>query len=228
VPYPLTTHLSFGFFMDIYFLFRFSPFILLIVIFLIFTSIFRSIYMLTKNIIPIEVLSFPLSLCTTDEFVEIQSKVKTFTEALFKGDMLVELTLNEHELNCLANKGKVLELYPTKTRHYKHYKLESNLILFESLTYPFPLSFKGFTTTTRSINISMESGKLNGIITSISQNGWKFRFGKTSYKFNGGSLFHDIFYINGVAELDDIVSRIDSMRVQDNSIRFVSKLITTL
>jgi hypothetical protein len=217
--------------MDISLLFGFSQVsILFVIVFVIFIPIFRSLYMQSKNIIPIEVLSFPFSTCSNDEFDEIRNKVKIFTEGLFTGDKLVELTLNEYELNCLASRGKGLEIYPIKTRSYDYYKLEGNSIILKSLTYPVSVSFsfKGFTTTTRSINIAIENGNLNGMMTSISQNDWKFSFGKTSYNFNGWRLFHDIFYINRVTELDDIVSRIDSMRVQDNSIRFVSKLITTL
>jgi hypothetical protein len=197
-------------------------FILLVIVFVMFFSIFRSLYRQSKNIISSEVLSFPFSTCTQDEFVEIRNKVKTFTEILFKGDNSVEFTINEYELNCLASRGKGLQLYPLKTRNYDHYKLENNSIIWKSLTYPVP-GLKDYDITTKLIQISIFNGNLNGLITSIPQNNWDLNFGNRSDKFNGWRLFNDIFYIDRVSELDGIVSKLESMQVQDKSIRFVSK-----
>jgi hypothetical protein len=196
-------------------------FILLVIVFVVFIPLFRLIYRQSNNIIPDNVLTFPFTYCDKHILEDIHENVRIFTENLRNGKQ-VELKLSEFELNCLANRGRGADFYSPKIKHYDHYKLEDNLITWERLSYP-SINYDGFLITKRSITLSLIHGKLEGSMTSIAENGWKFRFGKTDYKFNGWKLFKDIFDISSVDEMDNIVSKLKNIYIQNNSIQFISK-----
>ncbi|MFM7887310.1 MAG: hypothetical protein ACKPCM_11600 [Pseudanabaena sp.] len=180
------------------------------------------LYRQLNCIVPKEVLSFPFTTCETSEFQQIFTKIKDFKESISKGFQVSELALSEYEINALANGGRGLLIMAPKIMHYCHYTLDKNSINRKDLTYPDASSIRGCMVMIDSIQISIENGKLNGSITRISQNDWKPIFGR-SRQFNGWMIFRDIFYINELSEIDDIVSQLESIQIEEKYIRFVPK-----
>jgi hypothetical protein len=195
----------------------------LLIGFTVYVPLFLQLYRQINCIIPSEVLSFPFTVCEEEELQQIQKKVKDFMGSLLENNQTNELTLGEYELNSLTNKGQGFEVMAPKIKRYTHYTLESNYITQKNLTYP-SFGYKGYDISINSIKISIEDGKLNGSLTRISQNGRKIPFG-ISGRFNGWMIFRDIFYINELDEIDKIVSKLESIQIEEKCIKFVPKRI---
>ncbi|WP_055075639.1 hypothetical protein [Pseudanabaena sp. 'Roaring Creek'] len=190
--------------------------------FTVFVPLFLQLYRTVNFIVPSEVLSFPFTVCEEEELQQIQNKVKDFMGSLLENNQTNELTLSEYELNSLANKGQGFEAMAPKIKKYRHYTLENNSITLKYLTYPDPSLYKGYMIMIDSIKISIEDGELNGSLTRISQNDRKIFFG-ISEKWNGSRIFRDIFYTNGLDEIDKIVSKLESIQIEEKCIRFIPK-----